>query len=242
MSEPALSPRSPEVVSFRTLALGALVFRATVEKAEQATPGRHQNERAIVNLTWWLVSQKILQHQTEWERSCFRKALGELPGAHTDRAIWRVEGLAVLLWAHGSLEESPPFQSLADVEEILLKIPFFEEIGSFISRGQLRPAAAIARRRDSCYLWHLAAEKERLGREVGDEEALLALEGAYHALFGELAGGDDAEDDLIIDTDFLGSLTGEGLRAVSRLARERHHALSWALDEHLDWENSTLSA
>lgn len=240
MDEEHYSLKTTRETAYRALSLGALVFRATLDQAETYFPNRNEHERAIVNLTWWLVKQDILHHQTEWEKKCFRKALGLWSTDLISESVWRVEALTALLWALGFTGEIPPYDTLVLVEDVLVGLPFFQPIDDFLAAAALPDPGEIRRQRDIAELWLWRAGLELLWREglrEKDGQAISEQIRQGARLLADEGLADPVAGDFPVRGEPYRKLSDSDVETLANLALERHHALNWVLTDEA-WETT----
>ncbi len=242
--DPPLLLHSPQDVAHRALALGALVFRAVLDQTEQISPRRGADpytERAVRNLTWWLVRQNVIDHQSTEERRMFRRMLGEWPADDLAAGVWRAEALGVLLWALNRLEAIPPYDALFDLEETLTLIPLFEPVAPFVDGAVLRSAEEIRRAREIAELWHWRAritQMQQDGRAAPDGTPLEELVRRAAALLREEGIAEPLGDDFPAFGRPYASLLPTEYDRVYGVSRERHLALNWLCGRSRDWDRT----
>src|SRR5262245_5674705 len=104
---PAVRPPTPETVATRALVLGALCIRAFLEHVGRGEPAGAEAER--IRLLQWLNSEGIADAVTPDETPVFETPTGDLTDEQTLQAAWRMESLAVLLWALGHRQSVPSY-------------------------------------------------------------------------------------------------------------------------------------
>ena len=150
-------------------------------------------------------------------------------------ASWRLEAFQVLLWALGQLSVLPPFDTLAEREDVK-RFPPPEMTASF-SGATLISSSVIDKARDVAELWHWRSRTRQL-IERGDtlSRRLQTREVKSFDDIVRLAVRKAHDDGVIpppIDDDFpaLGkayrALTADEWAMVASITRERHFALNW---------------
>ncbi|GAB4474175.1 MAG: DUF4272 domain-containing protein [Anaerolineae bacterium] len=244
-ADPPISLQTPQEAAHRALALGALVFRAVLDQTEQVSPRRGADpytERAVRNLTWWLVRQNVIDHQSTEERRMFRRMLGEWPADDLAAGVWRAEALGVLLWALNRIDAIPPYDALFDLEETLALIPLFEPVAPFVEGAALRPAEAIGRAREIAELWHWRAritQMQQDGRQTApDGTPLEELVRRAADLLREEGIAEPLGGDFPAFGQPYASLLPTQYDRVYGASRERHLALNWLCGYARDWDHT----
>lgn len=233
--------RSANDVAWRALALGAALFRALLERAEQADSDperRRANERIMLNFMVWMAGQKISRRQSPAETRAFAVVLGRWDLRQSNALIWRAEALGALLWALGSQDSIPGYDQPFDASALMAQIPIFDLVEPFVTGAALRPEAEIRQAREIAEIWHWRARLALLPGEIATEEdplhlarsgaQVLAEEGLIEPLGGDFPA---------FGKPYHQISESEGDTAYG-IARERHHALNWLCGYGADWDST----
>lgn len=210
--------------------LGVLV-RAQIEEQLAAEPLRARSwTRTLERLETWLVNERLEPQLTPEEAALMHAKWGEWAREDVHAAIWRIESLAVLLWASSRMERLPSFGEPAVSDEVLGAIPFLRALGDVLAGARLRPMEELDRERRSAGVWRWRAKTELLHRggvRPGNGETAEALvrRGAENAAKAGLVVVNDGDFD--VGGRPYRELDDVTLRSLATVALERGRALEW---------------
>jgi len=163
-------------------------------------------------------------------------------------AAWRMECVAMLMWALGLVAEWPSVEMQTEDPDLLKTLPHPANY-----KPALREFEEISRKRDLIELWHWRVRTRRLveeGRPLNpDAEMLKSGPRTYDDIVRDVAKKAREQGDLpeIIDEDFV--FRGEPFRDISAgdyseatsIIMERHYALNWLCGFAPDnkWDETT---
>lgn len=214
----------------RTQATFALVTRAQVEEQLALGPERAESWTGALDRLERFVDEEGLDPAlVDEERVLLALPWGGFPPADVKAATWRIEGLAVLLFALSKLEALPAGREV-DAEAVHAALPLFAPRSVVEAGARLRPAEELDRLRRSLGVWRWRAKTELIHRQGGapssgeDYEAMVAraAERAHAAGLVELVEGD-----LACGATPFGALSSEALRTLATVVLERGRAADW---------------
>jgi len=190
--------------------------------------GRPQRREAAMR---WVEAVGLRDELEPEEAALLDRPSGRLPRGTWPDAVWRVEGLGVLLWALGR-RDLPPSDELVDVVTACQAAGIASRpgAGALLDRPRLRPPAeleAFARRAFACH-WRLV--EVRLRGEPLDLRAA-----GREAWFGPLDASGlplDGDGELVLRGRPVTELAPDELLRCGRTAAERDQAARWLLGAH----------
>lgn len=231
---------SADAVANRALCIVSVLFRNNLERALAA----EQRPRGVVErlhtlLREWTDREGVRPHFSKREQAMMEMPLGSWDERVVAELSWRIEGLALLLWAVGVADTVAPYDTMSDLETIVPTLGVFESPGPFLERLRPREANALAAQRDIAEVWHWRARTAELQRRSGLLPAPHNLQAALER--ARAAGAFDAipaSGDLPAFGKPYRDLSADELSACSAIARERHHALNWICGRSRDWDDT----
>jgi hypothetical protein len=224
--------RPPDLATVvaRALATSVLLTRAQIE--DQLARERERAPSwtsALERLEGWIASEGLDAALTDEERALLALPWGGFSADDTQAAIWRIEGLAALLFALGKLD-ALPFEHEVEADAVHAALPLFATRELLTRGATLREAAELDRLRRAAGVWRWRAKTELMHRKgvapsSGETyEAMLARAmGAGHQA-GLIAL---CEGDLACRGGSFRELSSEALRAIATIALERGRAADW---------------
>lgn len=192
----------------------------------------------------WMKQEGLWEAASVRERALFEKPFGSWERQELLDGSWRVEALAIFIWALGSRTDLPPYDRQAhetnlesDIASLVSHPP---EPQSFIAHATLRDVREVRKARDVAELWLWRARTTQLQREHRTPPEGMTFEGiiAEAAKAGERDGLFKA-----IDNDFpaLGRsyarLSETEWYRMRSIASERLYALNWLCGYSDDWDH-----
>lgn len=221
----------PADVALRALSLQAFVLRAQIEQDGVARPAERPRWSGVLSkLSAWLDEEGVRAALTPAEAALLSAVPFSWSADAAKDAVWRLEGLAALLWTLSALPALPSFDDAVSVDVVDDALPPLRPTLSFVKGAGLRPAAEIDALRRTAGIWAWRAKTELLRRrkDAADDGKALALRGVAKA---REAGVVDVlvEGDLpVAGRPFFAASTTDVLFAAT-IAHERSHALEWVL-------------
>ncbi len=107
----------------------------------------------------------LWDQMSPWEREYAESTAVTMTDQQQTDALWRVEGIQVLMWALNLLPDLPSYGTQAD-GDILKAVPS-DDVAGFIASARLRPDDEIDAARSLAELWHWRSRTRQL-IEKGD--------------------------------------------------------------------------
>jgi hypothetical protein len=220
------NPPSALRVARRTLALTAVVARATLEvdAPKMADPDAHRQR-----ILTWIEEVGIGDELEPDEWKAILCPTGTLNEQATLDSMWRVEGLAVLAWAL-QLHPIPPYDELADPDKLFESIGLFNsEAGKhLLAAPNLRPPEELAGMEN-----HLLAFHWRMRDFFLRPDAMNFVEFSRDCWFGsfDIECFQIINDDLAIGQYAISDAPEEKIRRALSTAMERHLAINWLMGD-----------
>jgi len=232
------------------MCIAALVKRGEVEEglAGISEDFNLRASRAFLEvseeLDLWVEREKLSSVFTDEERD----ALGLAPGGWTRRMVidanWRIETLAVLLWALSQLDVLPGLDTMVDNLEILNRSGLFKPAVDFMMGTRLRPYSMMRAQREIAGIWRWRAHTDMLireGRVMKGSVPINELIGqAAEELYETQGVSLPAEGDILAFGKPFSELDSEELQMVNSIAVERHFALKWLCGYVDDWGEGAM--
>ena len=136
-----VEPPTPQRVAARTLVTAAVVGRGLLEM--QLQQGHAEVAENLPRIVEWIRELGLESEcePEEWQR--LNTPAGELAEQAMIDSMWRIEGLAVLAWSLGLIDQ-PPYDELVDSEH-LLPATFFLDEANGRALPLFRPRACVLR-------------------------------------------------------------------------------------------------
>ena len=223
-------PALDELARRAQCVLGVLV-RAQIEEQLAAEPTRAREwTKTLERLETWLVNERLEPVLKREEAALMHAKWGEWAREDMQAAIWRIEGLAVLLWAQSKSERLPPFFEAAHSDDVLGSMPFLRALGDVLAGARHRPFEELDRARRMAGVWRWRGKTELLHRggvrpATGEPTETLvrrAAENAAKAGFVVVTQGD-----FDVGGRPYRELDDASLRTLATVALERGRALEW---------------
>jgi len=191
------------------------------------------------DLDRWIERERLSAAFSDDERAVL--ALG--PGEWTRRMVidanWRIETLAVLLWALSQLDDLPGFDTMVDNLEIMNRSGLFKPVVDFMMGTRLRPYSMLRAQREVAGIWRWRAHTGMLireGRVLDGSQPINDLIGqAAEELHETLGVRLPSHGDIVAFGKPFSELDQEELQMVNSIAVERHFALRWLCGYVDDW-------
>lgn len=243
-------------VAKRALCLYALIMRGNFEQVVQGSKSMNlsaEAEKAVISsheelvskFDKWLSKERLAEHQSKTEKRLFATSLGKWENQALIDASWRVQSLAVLLWALSIIDRIPSYDEEVGEKLVIDHIGIKKGAQDFMDRVSLRDKGYIEEAREVAELWHWRARTTQLIRDGSltpeqDVGGGLSLKEVIRlaADKGHEAGALPAP----IDGDFPAfgkaykDLTDEEYVLAMSIAMERHYALNWLCGYSKDWD------
>lgn len=223
-------PSLDEIARRAQCVLGVLV-RAQIEEQLASDPTSARGwTKTLERLETWLVHERLEPLLTQEEAALMHAKWGEWAREDMQAAIWRIEGLGVLLWAQSRLDRLIPFSEAAPSDEVLGAMPFLRAAGDVLAGARHRPFEELDRVRRMAGVWRWRAKTELLHRggvrpATGESTEVLvrrAAENAAKAGFVVVTQGD-----FDVGGRAYRELDDATLRMLATVALERGRALEW---------------
>ncbi len=222
------------------MVVGALCMRSFLEHAGTTQPEEAEQER--IRVLQWLNEEGLAEAVTPEETPVFEAPVGDLSDEQVVTAAWRIEALAVLLWALGQRDAVPPYDEEADAEPLLRLLPAVGQPSeTYRVMAGLRPAAVLEAERERARLWHWRARTQAL-LDQGFEDPELDLAAAVQRAAEQAVQRGDLPG--VFEGDFPAhgrpyhELSDEQYGTVASIAAIRHKALAWLCGRAPDWDQA----
>lgn len=233
-------PSLDELARRAQCVLGVLV-RAQIEEQLSADPTRAREwTRTLERLETWLVNERLEPVLTAEEAALMHAKWGEWARDDMQAAIWRIEGLAMLLWAQSRIDRLPPFAEPVPADDVLGAMPFLRALGDVLAGARHRPVDELDRVRRMAGVWRWRAKTELLHRggvrpaNGEPTEALVRRAAENAARAGILVV---TQGDFDVDGRPYRELDDATLHTLATVALERGRALEW-LCGRASWDAS----
>jgi len=212
-------------VAMRVLALAALTARGLLEVDRDDPDPAGTLER----VRRWARDTGAADEMEPAEREALHTPLGSLPHQAKVNAIWRLEGLAVLLWALGRAT-LPPHDQIADAQTLwaaagLLDADVPRELRA---APALRPRDELEAMRERMFALHWRVTEYRLRPKPLDFPDLAARMPWLSA--DAVATLPMVEGDLAVGGARIDRATEDAFVTARSIAMERHLAINWLRD------------
>jgi hypothetical protein len=244
------SDHTAKAVARRVLCLAALCFRAHIEAAlagntmlfrdTSGEPARKVHTTAA-RINDWLVAERLRNALSTAERRFLDTRLGDVNAQEVINATWRVEALAVLLWALRISESIPPYDTQVALDAMLECSGFLKDTAAVVAEARLRNAVELRDARKIAELWHWRATAYQIEYEAACGESSTGTEVEFVRAAASKA--QDVGRFTAIDGDFPAfgkpyrEATEEEWRLLLGIARERHYALNWLTGMDEAWDD-----
>lgn len=219
-------------VAARTMVLAAVVERGMIENEYTSASDA---EQARAELIAWLNAVDVIDEAEPEERALLGCPFGQLPQQQMIDAIWRIEGLAVLLWSLG-LFHLPPYHELVNPHEVWNAVAIFDEERALriLHQAQLRSPKELANYHTHITMAHWRLRNQQL--HPGPVDFVAMSRGCWIGTF-DLGEFQVIDSDLALGDQPIGKIDEARLSNCQRIANERHLAANWLIG----WNSSVYS-
>ena len=218
-------PPSAERVAARVLALAALTARALSEDdAYDPDP-----QTTMADIREWASDSGAEAEMEAEEREVLQALVGALDRQAQVNAVWRIEGLAVLLWALGR-GETAPHDQVTDARTMWLAAGLLDHDATreVLDAPVLRPRDELEAMRERLFAIHWRMTEFRLRPGTLDfVDLAVRMPWLSAAAVRELPLVDD---DLAIGGIRIDRAPPDAVRTTASIAVERHLAINWLCD------------
>lgn len=209
-------------VAARAIVLAAVVDRGMIEN-EYSSSG--DAEKARMNLLAWIREIDVVDEAEPEELALLEQAFGELGLQQIVDAIWRIEGLAVLLWALGLLE-LPQYDALVDPQTVwnAVRVCDAEIARGILQSAKLRTPEQLATYRTQATMINWRFRNQRLHPRQVD---FVAMSRSCWIGSFDLVGLQIIDSDLAVGGAPICNVDPERLSTCESIANERHLAINW---------------
>jgi hypothetical protein len=198
---------------------------------------------ALDRLATWIGEEELAASFTDVERALFAQPVSAWAPADTSAVAWRIEALAVFMWAAGKLDTAPNAPQPMDADDVFATFPLLGARSEFLEDAAPRDDEELDRGRRAVGVWRWRARTELLHRSgatpaSGDAYDEMVSRAARKAFDARLV-------DALVEGDFgvgqraFSELTDTELRGLAAALLERQHALDWLCDENADWDDES---
>jgi hypothetical protein len=238
-------PPDVDAVVRRSMCLAALVRRGELEEG-LITESVDFNLRAAQGFTGlaadidkWLVRERLVGDLSDYERGMLAVPAGEWPRQYLIDANWRVEALAVMLWALSQIATLPGYDSMVDNLEIVNQSGLFKSPLDFTMSARLRSYDTLMVQREIAEIWRWRVNTGRLIREGRMSRATINIDDiigqAAEELYETYKAVLPVDGDIVAFGRPVRDLDDDEFNVVSSIAIERNIAFDWLCGYIEDW-------
>ena len=151
---------------WRALALGAFLIRVQLEANIKRQPQEPRWPARIATLNEWARLAEVDSRYSQRERALCERSAGSWSANAIFESSWQNEGLTVLVWALGGIDQAPGYDRLAPAADAHAVVPVFGSTAAFLERAKWRAKEEIQLERRRAQLWHWRAYAKRRGLDA----------------------------------------------------------------------------
>ena len=219
-------PKSAVQVARRSMVLASLVCRGFMDEKKNRYKAKSLHKRLLE----WLTVMNLWEELEPAEEIVIRASLGELSEKEVISCTWYSEGLMVLSWALRRFELHRHDLQI-DAFEVADSVCFlWDDADECIQVAQLRNSEELQAYRELCYAIHSRLtdfKRHKTKKNIKhwiDEQWLgvLRIDGTSVIV----------DNDLAIDGQSLINVNDERIRECESIAKERHRATIWLIENY----------
>jgi hypothetical protein len=218
-------PDAPRATK-RALCLAAVSVRGLLEN-DKTTP-REETEALRNQVLTWAGELALEQELEPREMKLLQQSIGTLSKQATIDAVWRLEGLGVLLWALGRFQP-PPYDQCVHTGSLIkvVGIPGLNQATALLAGPTLRSGEELRKLQKQCFALHWRLRSFSLNRKPMDFPAV-----ARKWPFGpmDVSSARFCNEDLAIGKTSISQAPAEEFRTALSIANERHQCINWLVD------------
>lgn len=195
----------------------------------------------------------LMEELSAWERELAQATPVSMSFQQQRQATWRLEGVLVLMWSLGLVDELPPYGTLAG-RSLLRSVPSADP-GAFVETATLRPREEIEKARTTAELWHWRSRTRQLmeSGQILKPDVKMKAAGLHTfddivrrtAIVSHQKGTipEPVEEDFPVMGKAYRELSPEEWAEVQSMTFERHFALNWLCGRapNNDWDRTPTS-
>jgi len=231
IEEPCEPPAAARVAA-RAMVLAAVVERGMIENEYVSATDA---EQARVELIDWLSEVDVWDEVEPEEWMLLKSPYGQLHQQQMIDAIWRIEGLAILLWSL-ELFDLPPYYELVNPQDVWTAVAIYDAAKALgiLQYAQLRSPDELAGYRTHITMAHWRFRNE--GLHPGPVDFVAMSRGCWIGTF-DLKGFEVLDSDLALGDQPIRGIDAPRLSSCQSVANERHLAANWLIG----WNSSVYS-
>lgn len=221
-SELEATPPTADRVARRAIALAAVGNRGLIENEGHTLEAPEESRQAMLD---WIRDSGVDDELEPEEWEVLQRPFGKLDSREIIDAVWRLEGLAVLLWALG-LYELPPYDELVAPSELFELVGIFDPdtARDIIAKAKLRTNEELASYSNHAAMAHWRFRNFWLRPVPVDFVAY--SKGCWIGTFDitrfRISGGD-----VMVGQREISKADPESVTTCQSIAQERHLAINW---------------
>lgn len=224
-SEEVVEAPSAQRIARRAMVLAAVGNRGLIEHSPRESKSPADDCKAILK---WIDQLGLGDELEPDEWSVLQRPVGRLDAQATINAVWRLEGLAVLLWSLG-LYELPPYDQLVTPKDLFDAVEIFNAPAArqLIAAATLRPADELAAYRNHATMTNWRFRNFRL-RPVAVDFVKMS-QGCWIGTF-DIYQFRIAKNDVLVGNRAISEADSETVGMCESIASERHKAINWIVE------------
>jgi hypothetical protein len=221
-----MTPHPPmaERVAKRAMILAAMGNRGLIENELEAVDEPARICKAMVR---WIEKLGIGDEAEPEEWQALQRGPGFLESQAKIDAVWRLEGLGVLLWALGRYK-LPPYDQLVRSNDLFQSSRLFRVWGArrLLARAKLRPAEKLAAYRKHALMTHWRLRNFRL--HPGAIDFVEFSKGCWCGQF-DIRQFRIVDNDLALGKAAIADADPALVKVCESIASQRHRAIDWVV-------------
>jgi len=229
-------PPTADRVARRAVVLTALGNRGLIENEGTSQESPQENCQAMLD---WIRYCGAAEELESLEAKVLQRPYGTLDSQAKINAVWRLEGVGVLLWALG-LYQLPPYDQLVDPGDLFARVEIFDADATrvMIANARLRCSEELMAYQKHATMTHWRLRSFSLRPTHCDFVA--ASRGCWIGTF-DIARFRIAKGDMMIGEREISKADPGLVEICASIAHERHLAINWLLGDSLVYSETDTS-
>jgi len=221
-------------VARRSLVLAAVVCRGSIDDHSDQSEAEALRTRVLE----WLTKLALWDEVEPSEEKILHTPIGQLEQKDVNRAIWYVEGLAVLAWALHKYE-FPRHDQLVIPHEVAEAVYFLcEDAEELIRTARLRSRIKL----NACWelLYAIHTRLRYFLRNGRSKDFTTWVEKIWIDALGIEASHLIVDNDLAIDNKPISEVDYDRVRECDSITYERHRAIIWLVEHYPSYSQTPV--